>query len=226
MRACDAARPWSTVATDAAALTVAVDHPVVQAKLALLRSRATDVPTFRRVASELALLVLYEATRSLAAEPIEVETPLERTSGVRLSGERIAIVPVLRAGLGMLDGALQLIPDAAVGFVGVYRQEDELRPVPYFLKLPLDFRGREVLLLDPMVATGGSAAYAVAACKDAGAARITLVSLLAAPEGLERLHREHPDVPVYCAAIDRVLNERGFILPGLGDAGDRQFGTL
>ena len=204
---------------------VALDHPLVRDKLTVLRDRSTDVPTFRRVAGEISLLVAYEAMRTLDTTPVEVETPLERTTGERIDVESVVLVPVLRAGLGMLESVSQLLPGAAVGFIGVYREEDALRPVPYFLKLPTNLEGRDVLLLDPMVATGGSAAYAVRMCKQAGARRIVLLALIAAPEGLERLHRDHPDVPVFTAAVDRGLNDVGFIVPGLGDAGDRLFGT-
>jgi uracil phosphoribosyltransferase len=204
-------------------VVVALDHPLVRDKIAVLRDRATDVPHFRRAAHEISLLVAYEAMRGLETEPIAVETPLERTEGERVVTQRVAIVPVLRAGLGMLDAALQLLPGAPVGFIGVYREEEELRPVPYFLKLPSDVR--DVLLLDPMVATGGSASYAVRMCKQAGARRVTLLALIAAPEGIARLHADHPDVTLYTAVVDRGLNENGFIVPGLGDAGDRLFGT-
>jgi len=205
---------------------VQLDHPAVRAKVTQIRDAATDVPTFRRLVDEVALLLTYEATRSLPSEPIDVRTPLETTPGTRIPWDRVAVVPVLRAGLGMLDGALNVLPGAAVGFVGVYREEDELRPVPYFLKLPDDVASREVLLLDPMVATGGSAVYAIRTCKQAGAAKIVLIALIAAPEGIARVHGEHPDVAIYTAAVDRQLNDDGFILPGLGDAGDRLFGTL
>jgi uracil phosphoribosyltransferase len=204
-------------------VVVALDHPLVRDKIAVLRDRTTDVPHFRRAAHEISLLVAYEAMRGLATEPITVETPLERTEGERVVTQTVAIVPVLRAGLGMLDAALQLLPGAPVGFIGVYREEEELRPVPYFLKLPSDVR--DVLLLDPMVATGGSASYAVRMCKQAGARRVTLLALIAAPEGIARLHADHPDVALYTAVVDRGLNENGFIVPGLGDAGDRLFGT-
>ena len=203
---------------------VALDHPLVRDKLTQLRDRTTDVPAFRRAAHELSVLVLYEAARRLPTEPVEIETPLAPLTAERIVANRVAVVPVLRAGLGMLDAALELLPSAGVGFVGVYREEEDLRPVPYFLKLPPEMERRHVLLLDPMVATGGSAAYAIRTCKQAGAERITLAALIAAPEGLAHVHEAHPDVDVVAAAVDGGLNEHGFIVPGLGDAGDRLFG--
>jgi uracil phosphoribosyltransferase len=206
-------------------VVIELDHPIVRDKLAALRDRTADVPTFRRLANELALLVAYEATRTLETEPVEIETPLERMQAQKVRADRLVLVPVLRAGLGMLDGALQLLPHAPVGFIGVYREEEALRPVPYFLKLPAGVEERDVLLLDPMIATGGSAAYAVRMCKQAGARRVSLAALIAAPEGIARVHEDYPEVPIYTAAIDRELNENGFILPGLGDAGDRLLGT-
>jgi uracil phosphoribosyltransferase len=209
----------------AQSVLVQLDHPLVRDKLSLLRDRNTDVPTFRRVARELSLLVAYEATRGLPVEEREVETPLERTTGARVSSSTIAWVPVLRAGLGMLDAALDLVPGASVGFVGVYREEEELRPVPYYLNLPSDVEGRDTFLLDPMVATGGSASYSITVCKEAGARSVTVLALIAAPEGAARVHADHPDVAIYAAAVDRGLNEVGYILPGLGDAGDRLFAT-
>jgi uracil phosphoribosyltransferase len=204
---------------------VVLDHPVVRHKTTLLRSVDTDTRLFRALVHEISLLVLYEATRLLPTEPEQVQTPMAAFSGARIPGSGLAIVPVLRAGLGMLDAALELLPHAPVGFVGVSRDEQTLRPVPYYLKLPDGLTGRSVLVLDPMLATGGSTSAAIAMCKEGGAQRISLVSIVAAPEGVERVRRQHPDVHIYAAAVDRGLNEHGYILPGLGDAGDRLFGT-
>jgi uracil phosphoribosyltransferase len=202
-----------------------VDHPLVQHKLALLRSRTTDTKTTRHLVAELATLLTYEATRDLELEPVEVETPLERTTAYRVTGKKLAVVPVLRAGLGMLDAVLDLVPVARVGFVGLYRDESTLEPVEYYMKLPPDLGERDTLLLDPMLATGGSAARACARLREAGARHITLVCLVAAPEGVATLVRAEPAVRIVAAGLDRQLDERGYILPGLGDAGDRLFGT-
>jgi uracil phosphoribosyltransferase len=202
-----------------------VDHPLVQHKLGILRDRATDTKTTRHLVGELATLLTYEATRDLELEPIEVDTPLERTTAYQVSGKKLAVVPILRAGLGMLDAVLDLIPGARVGFVGLYRDESTLEPVEYYLKLPADLEQRDVLLLDPMLATGGSAAEACTQLRTAGARQIALVCLVAAPEGVAKLHDAHPDVRIVAAALDRQLNDVGYILPGLGDAGDRLFGT-
>ena len=202
-----------------------VTHPLVQHKLSYLRDKDTPTVHFRKLANEVTLLLTYEATKDFPTEPDEIETPLERTEVQRIAGKKVAVCPVLRAGLGMLDGVLSLVSSARVGFIGLYRDEETLQPVEYFVKLPQDIAEREVILLDPMLATGNSSAAAVAAVKDAGARSVTLVSLVAAPEGIERLHGEHPEVHIVCAAVDRGLNERGFIVPGLGDAGDRLYGT-
>jgi len=206
------------------ALTV-VDHPLVRHKLSILRNRDTDTKTFRQLVGELAALLTYEATRTLELEPIEVETPLETSAQARVSGKKLAVVPIFRAGLGMLDAVVDLIPVARVGFVGLYRDEETLEPVEYYSKLPPDLAERDVLVLDPMLATGGSLSATCAIVKRAGARRITAVSLVAAPEGVARLDADHPDVDIVTAALDRELNEVGYILPGLGDAGDRLFGT-
>jgi uracil phosphoribosyltransferase len=180
---------------------------------------------FRRLVNELTLLLTYEATKDMGLEEVEVETPLERTTSYRIPGKKIAVCPILRAGVGMLDGVLSLIPVARVGFIGLYRNEDTLEPVEYYLKLPADVADREVLLLDPMLATGNSTAAAVTTLKNAGAAQITLISLIAAPEGVAHIVRDYPDVHIVVAAIDSHLNEKGYIVPGLGDAGDRLYGT-
>ncbi len=204
---------------------VIVDHPLAQHKLGLLRDSSTTTKDFRHLVGELAAFLCYEATGELDLEPVEVDTPLERTTVHRVSGKKVAVVAVLRAGLGMLDAVLDLVPVARVGFVGMYRDERTLEPVEYYSKLPRDLGRRDVLLLDPMLATGGSAAAAVSLCKQAGATRISLLAVVSAPDGLRRVHRDHPDVTVYTAAVDRGLDDDGYILPGLGDAGDRLFGT-
>lgn len=202
-----------------------VTHPLVRHKLGLLRDKRTDTEMFRRLVNELTLLLTYEATKELGLEEVEVETPLELTTAHRIPGKKIAVCPILRAGVGMLDGVLSLIPVARVGFIGLYRNEETLEPVEYYVKLPSDVADRDVLLLDPMLATGNSTAAAVTTLKNAGATQITLISLIAAPEGVEHIEREHPDVRIVTAAIDSHLNEKGYIVPGLGDAGDRLYGT-
>jgi uracil phosphoribosyltransferase len=204
---------------------VVVDHPLVQHKLGLLRDQTTPTQMFRQLVDEVTLLLTYEATKDLATEEVEIETPLERTSVQRISGKKVAVCPILRAGVGMLDGVLSLISGARVGFIGLYRNEETLEPVEYYVKLPQDIAERDVILLDPMLATGNSTAAAVATVKQAGAESIRLIAIIAAPEGIQRLQSEHPDVTIVVAAIDRELNERGYIVPGLGDAGDRLFGT-
>jgi len=204
---------------------VVVDHPLVQHKLGLLRDKTTPTQVFRQLVDELTLLLTYEATKDMATEESEIETPLERTTVQRISGKKVAVCPILRAGVGMLDGVLSLISGARVGFIGLYRNEDTLEPVEYYVKLPQDIAERDVLILDPMLATGNSTAAAVATVKLAGAHSIRLIAIIAAPEGIERLQSEHPDVAIVVAAIDRELNERGYIVPGLGDAGDRLYGT-
>ena len=204
---------------------VVVDHPLVQHKLGLLRDKTTPTQVFRQLVDELTLLLTYEATKDMATEESEIETPLERTTVQRISGKKVAVCPILRAVVGMLDGVLSLISGARVGFIGLYRNEDTLEPVEYYVKLPQDIAERDVLILDPMLATGNSTAAAVATVKRAGAQSIRLIAIIAAPEGIERLQSEHPDVAIVVAAIDRELNERGYIVPGLGDAGDRLYGT-
>ena len=211
-----------TVATEK---VIVVDHPLVQHKLGLLRDRATPTQVFRQLVDELTLLLTYEATKDMATEEVEIETPLERTTVQRISGKKVAVCPILRAGVGMLDGVLSLISGARVGFIGLYRNEETLEPVEYYVKLPADIAQRDVIVLDPMLATGNSTAAAVATVKQAGAQSIRLIAIIAAPEGIERLQAEHPDVTIVVAAIDRELNERGYIMPGLGDAGDRIYGT-
>jgi len=202
-----------------------VKHPLVRHKLGLLRDKKTDTEMFRRLVNELTLLLTYEATKDMGLEEVEVDTPLERTTSYRIPGKKIAVCPILRAGVGMLDGVLSLIPVARVGFIGLYRNEQTLEPVEYYVKLPADVADRDVLLLDPMLATGNSTAAAVMTLKNAGAANITLIALIAAPEGVAHIERDHPDVHIVVAAIDSHLNEKGYIVPGLGDAGDRLYGT-
>ena len=202
-----------------------VRHPLVQHKLSYLRDKSTPTVHFRKLVEEVTLLLTYEATKDLPTEDVEVETPLEVGRFPRISGKKVAVCPILRAGVGMLDGVLSLIPGARVGFIGLYRNEETLEPVEYYVKLPHDIADRDVILLDPMLATGNSTAAAVETVKAAGATSVRLIALIAAPEGIERIHRDHPDVSIVVAAIDRALNEKGYIVPGLGDAGDRLYGT-
>ncbi|MEX2217253.1 MAG: uracil phosphoribosyltransferase, partial [Phycisphaerales bacterium] len=203
---------------------VIFDHPLIQHKLTYLRDRETGIRDFRSLLYQIAGLMVYEVTRGFPAVHVAVRTPMEETAGVRLHG-KITIVPVLRAGLGMAEGILDLIPQARVGHLGIYRDEDTLEPVAYLKRLPRDLNAGPVLLVDPMLATGGSALAAISTLRDAGASDLRMICLVAAPEGIRRIHDRHPDVPIYAAAVDRALNERGYILPGLGDAGDRLYGT-
>ncbi|MFZ4515753.1 MAG: uracil phosphoribosyltransferase [Acidimicrobiia bacterium] len=202
-----------------------VEHPLVQHKLTYLRDMHTDTATFRRLVAELALLLTYEATRDLELIDHTVQTPLEETTKHALAGKQVAVIPILRAGLGMLDAVLTLLPNARVGFLGAYRDEETATPVRYYEKFPADLDQRDVIILDPMLATGGSAALAVELLKARGARRIVQISLVAAPEGVMHLLGEHPDIRVVTASLDRELNDRYYIVPGLGDAGDRLFGT-
>jgi uracil phosphoribosyltransferase len=211
-----------TVATQR---VIEVTHPLVQHKLGLLRDASTPTQMFRQLVNEVTLLLTYEATKDLATEDVEIATPLERTAVQRISGKKVAVCPILRAGVGMLDGVLSLIPGARVGFIGLYRNEETLEPVEYYVKLPADIADRDVIILDPMLATGNSTAAAVTTVKAAGAQSVRLIAIIAAPEGIDRVHGEHADVAIVVAAIDRGLNEKGYILPGLGDAGDRLYGT-
>lgn len=205
-------------------LTV-LGHPLIRHKLALLRDRRTSVKDFRELVGEIAMLMAYEVTKDLPTEPVALETPLEAMTGERVAGKKLTLVPVLRAGLGMVEGILRLIPSARVGHIGLYRDHDTLQPVSYYFKAPSGREQRDFFVLDPMLATGGSAADACTKLKDAGARSIRFLCVVAAPEGVERMLAAHSDVPVYTAALDRQLNEHGYILPGLGDAGDRLFGT-
>jgi uracil phosphoribosyltransferase len=202
-----------------------VQHPLVQHKLSYLREKSTPTVHFRKLVDELTLLLTYEATKDFPIEEVEIETPLERTTVPRISGKKVAVCPVLRAGVGMLDGVLSLISSARVGFIGMYRDEETLQPVEYYVKLPADLAERDAIVLDPMLATGNSSVAALATVKAAGARSAMLVCLVSAPEGIEHVHAEHPDVHIVTAAVDRGLNEKGFIVPGLGDVGDRLYGT-
>ncbi len=202
-----------------------VKHPLVKHKLTMLRDRRTPKKIFKELVDEIAMLMAYEATADLSLEPVEVQTPLEQAMGWQVSGKKLTLVPILRAGLGMVEGILRLVPSARVGHIGLYRDHDTLEPVDYYFKVPADVTERDFFLLDPMLATGGSAVSAISSLKRVGASRIRLLCLVAAPEGVRRLHAAHPEIQIFCAALDRELNEHGYILPGLGDAGDRLFGT-
>ena len=205
-------------------LTV-LGHPLIQHKLTILRDKHTSTRDFKQLVNEIAMLMAYEDTKDLPLEPAEVETPLETLRGVRVAGKKLALVPILRAGLGMVEGIAQLIPSARVGHIGIYRDHETLEPVDYYFKIPGGEDARDFFVLDPMLATGGSAVDAVRALKHAGAQRIRFLCLVAAPAGVQAMLAAHPDVPIVAAALDRELNAKGYILPGLGDAGDRLFGT-
>ena len=202
-----------------------LNHPLIQHKLSILRDKETSVKEFRELVSEIAGLMCFEATRDMPTEEVEVETPVARAKVRRLSGKKMAIIPILRAGLGMVDGILNLVPGCKVGHIGLYRDPETLNPVEYYCKLPNDIADREIIVLDPMLATGGSASAAIGFIKQRGCHNIRLVNLIAAPEGIARIQKDHPDVDVYVAALDEHLNDHGYIVPGLGDAGDRLFGT-
>ncbi len=202
-----------------------LQHPLIEHKLAILRSRDTDNKLFRETLNELSYLVVYEITRDLPLRPVRIQTPLAPCEAQQLA-EQVLLVPILRAGLGMVEGILNLIPNAKVGHIGVYRDEETLQPVEYYCKLPPSAETMRVFLLDPMLATGGSLAYAITRLKEKGIQTITVVSVIAAPEGLAALESAHPDVKIYTAMLDERLNDQGYILPGLGDCGDRLFGTL
>ncbi|NLI60879.1 MAG: uracil phosphoribosyltransferase [Clostridiales bacterium] len=202
-----------------------IDHPLIQHKLTLVRNKSTGSKEFRELVEELSLLMGYEVTRDFALEEVEIETPIGATVEKVIAGKKVAIVPILRAGLGMVDGMLKLIPAAKVGHIGLYRDPDTLEPVEYYCKLPMDVEERNLIVVDPMLATGGSASAAITFLKKRGVKSIKLVCLVAAPEGIERMQKDHPDVDIFVAAVDERLNEFGYIVPGLGDAGDRLFGT-
>ena len=201
------------------------DHPLIQHKLAILRDERTGVKEFREIVSEIATLMCYEATRDLPTEEVTIKTPVATGTFRTLAGKKLAIVPVLRAGLGMVDGILTLIPSAKVGHIGLYRDPDTLEPVEYYCKMPTDIAERDVIILDPMLATGGSASAAIQFIKNYEVKHIKLMNIIAAPEGIQRVQHDHLDVEIYCAALDEKLNDHGYIVPGLGDAGDRIFGT-
>ena len=201
------------------------NHPLIQHKLSILRDKETSVKEFRELVSEIASLMCFEATRDMPTEEVEIETPVAKAKVRRLAGKKMAIIPILRAGLGMVDGILQLVPGCKVGHIGLYRDPETLNPVEYYCKLPNDIAEREIIVLDPMLATGGSASAAIGFIKQHGGKHIRLMCIIGAPEGADRVMRDHPDVDVYVAAMDERLNEHGYIVPGLGDAGDRIFGT-
>lgn len=205
-------------------LTV-LNHPLIQHKLTILRDKRTGTRDFKQLVSETAMLMAYDVTKDLRLEPVEIETPLERMRGAQVAGKKLTLVPILRAGLGMVEGISHLIPSARIGHIGLYRDHESLRPVDYYFKIPGGEHDRTFFVLDPMLATGGSAAAAVTALKNAGARGIRFLCLVAAPDGVRRMLSDHADVPLYTAALDRGLNDKGYILPGLGDAGDRLFGT-
>ena len=201
------------------------NHPLIQHKLTIMRNKETASKEFRQLVGEIAMLMCYEATRDLSLRPIKVETPLVTAEFNTLAGKKLAFIPILRAGLGMVDGVLQLVPSARVGHIGLYRDPETLKPVEYYCKLPSDINEREVIVLDPMLATGGSAIDAISLIKQRSPKSIKFMGIIAAPEGLAALQEAHPDVDIFCAALDEKLNDHGYIVPGLGDAGDRIFGT-
>ena len=202
-----------------------MDHPLIQHKVSLMRDKETGTKEFRELLNEISMLMAYEVTRDLPLREIEIETPICRAQTKVIAGKKLAIVPILRAGLGMVDGIMSLVPSAKVGHIGLYRDPNTLEPVEYYCKLPEDCEEREILLVDPMLATGGSASAAIRFLKRRGCKHIKLVCLIAAPEGTSRIQADHPDVNIYVAAMDEKLNDHGYIIPGLGDAGDRIFGT-
>ena len=202
-----------------------ISHPLIQHKLSILRREDTSTKDFRELVNEIAMLMGYEVSRDLPLEEVEIQTPIIKTVQKQLSGKKLAIIPILRAGIGMVDGFLSLVPAAKVGHIGMYRDEETLEPVEYLVKLPEDIDQRQIFVMDPMLATGGSAILAVDSLKKRGAANIKFVCLVAAPEGVKKLQDAHPDIDIYTASLDEKLNENGYIVPGLGDAGDRLFGT-
>ncbi len=203
-----------------------VDHPLIQHKLTIMRDKHTSTKAFRELLNEISMLMGYEVTRDLPLEDVEIETPIQKATFKRLAGKKLAIVPILRAGLGMVDGLTNLIPSARIGHIGLYRDPDTHLPVEYYCKMPPDIHERLVIIVDPMLATGGSASDAIAMVKKRGAKNIILMCLVSAPEGVAKVQGDHPDVDIYSAALDEKLNDHAYIVPGLGDAGDRIFGTL
>ena len=204
---------------------IKLNHPLVLHKLSILRDKNTGTKEFRELISELSTILCYEALKDASLEDIEIETPMCKTKGKKLNDDNYAFVPILRAGTGMLDGLIKVMPNAKIGHIGLYRNEETLKPVEYYYKMPKDIDKREVIVLDPMLATGGSGVDAITRLKESGAKKIKFLCIIAAPEGIEKINEVHPDVTIYCAAIDEKLNEIGYIVPGLGDAGDRIFGT-
>lgn len=201
------------------------DHPLIQHKLSILRDKNTSVKEFRELISEISMLMCYEATRDLPLEEVEIETPIAKAKVHRIAGKKLAVVPILRAGLGMVDGMVNMMPNVKVGHVGLYRDPKTLEPVKYYFKMPPDISERDVIVVDPMLATGGSASAAITFIKQTGVKHIKLMSVIGAPEGVARMQKDHPDVDIFIAALDDHLNDDGYIVPGLGDAGDRIFGT-
>lgn len=202
-----------------------LNHPVIKHKISILRDKNTGANEFRSIVTEIAMILAYEATEDLSLEEFEMETPIAKTTGYRLAGKKQAIVPILRAGLGMVDGVLEVLPAAKIGHIGMYRNEETLKPVEYYCKLPKDIGNRDILVVDPMVATGGSVNDAIERLKERGCKSIKLLCIIAAPEGIKAIQDKHDDVDIYVAQLDEKLNENGYIVPGLGDAGDRLFGT-
>lgn len=202
-----------------------LDHPVIKHKITILRDKNTGANEFRSLVTEIAMILAYEASKDLSLEEFEMETPITKTTGYRLAGKKQAIVPILRAGLGMVDGVLEVLPAAKIGHIGMYRNEETLEPVEYYCKLPNDIGNRDILVVDPMVATGGSVNDAVERLKERGCKSIKLLCIIAAPEGIKAIQEKHDDVDIFVAQMDENLNENGYIVPGLGDAGDRLFGT-
>lgn len=204
---------------------IELNHPLVLHKLSILRNKNTGTKEFREIISELSTILCYEALKDAKTEPTEIETPICKMSAQKLNEDKYAFIPILRAGTGMLDGLIKIMPNAKIGHIGMYRNEETLKPVKYYYKTPKDLEKREVIVLDPMLATGGSATDAITMLKENGATNLKFLCILAAPEGIQKMQEIHPDVPIYCTAIDERLNEKGYIVPGLGDAGDRIFGT-
>lgn len=202
-----------------------LDHPVIKHKITILRNKDTGANEFRSLVTEIAMILAYEASKDLSLEEFEMETPIAKTTGYRLAGKKQAVVPILRAGLGMVDGVLEVLPAAKIGHIGMYRNEETLEPVEYYCKLPNDIGNRDILVVDPMVATGGSVNDAVERLKERGCKSIKLLCIIAAPEGIKAIQEKHEDVDIFVAQMDENLNENGYIVPGLGDAGDRLFGT-
>ena len=204
---------------------VELKHPLIEHKLSILRDKNTSTKEFRELIKEISMILCYEALKDAELNEIEIETPIKKTKGYMVSDNKYAFIPILRAGTGMLDGLLKIIPNAKIGHIGLYRNEENLQPVKYYYKVPKDIENREVIVLDPMLATGGTAVDAITSLKNSGAKKIKFLCIIAVPEGIKKLQETHPDVDIYCAAIDEKLNEIGYIVPGLGDAGDRIFGT-